>query len=80
MEHPRITVTPTTRLLATAIMDMGHMGHMGPHTGLHMRLRLTPSQIALDASAPTILQARPIFRTAVSVFPARSGPMERAVE
>jgi hypothetical protein len=77
MEHLRITVTPIMHLLATAILDMGHMR---PRTGLHMKLRRTPSQIALDASAPTILQARPIFRTAVSAFPARSRPSEGAVE
>ena len=77
MERLRITVTPITHLLATAILDMGHMR---PHMGLHMRLRLTPAQIALDASVPTILQARPIFRTAVSGSPVPSGPSEGAVE
>jgi hypothetical protein len=53
---------------------MAHTDHMRPHTGLHMRRRLMPSQTVLAASAPTILQARPIFHTAASVCPARSKP------
>src|SRR6267142_198885 len=67
----RITVTPITRPMATAIMDMVHMR---PHTGtalLHMEPM--PSRIALDASVRTIRQARRIFRTAASGFPAHNG-------
>ena len=66
----RITVTPITRPMATAIMDTVHMRpHTGP-TGLHMGPM--PSRIALDASVRTIRQARRIFRTAASGFPAHN--------
>jgi hypothetical protein len=71
----RITVTPITRPMAIAIMDMVQdMVHMRPHTeapGLHMGPM--PSRIALDVSVRTIRQARRIFRTAVSGFPAHNG-------
>src|SRR5262245_16126163 len=72
----RITAaTRITHLVATAIMDMGHMRlhTVRPHTApTRPHMGLTPSRIAPDASVRTIRQARRIFRTAVSGFRAHS--------
>ena len=76
IQQLRITVIPITHPMGTAIMDMNRMR---PHTvmlRLHMET-LTLSPIAPDASVPTIRQARPIFRTAVSGFPAHSWASEK---